>query len=60
MKCPECFGTSQVSWFYEDEMGNEYERDFDCPVCEGYGEIALEELKNVPGWEDYADDYDEN
>lgn len=46
IKCPECDGTGEVTWTYEDEDGNEYEMDADCPVCDGTG--RTDEEKEVP------------
>ena len=46
IECPECDGTGEVTWTYEDEEGNEYELDADCPVCEGTG--RTDEEKEVP------------
>ena len=46
IECPECEGTGEVTWTYEDEDGNEYEMDADCPVCDGTG--RTDEKKEVP------------
>lgn len=46
IECPECEGTGEVTWTYEDEDGNEYYMDADCPVCDGTG--RTDEKKEVP------------
>lgn len=39
--CDECEGTGGVIWEYTDQNGNEYQSNFDCPVCKGKGEFVL-------------------
>lgn len=43
--CDECNGSRTVTWTYEDYDGNEHKREFDCPICDGYGYV---ENKTVP------------
>lgn len=33
--CCDCRGSGIVDWTYTDRNGNEYEGEFDCPVCQG-------------------------
>lgn len=43
-ECEECGGTGSVTWRYETD-DDEYERDFDCPVCDGRGKFTHKNLK---------------
>lgn len=38
--CDECHGRKEVTWTYEDYDGNEHEKEFDCPICDGYGYLS--------------------
>lgn len=37
--CPDCDGTGNVEWEYEDFSGEYHHRDFECPVCDGFGKV---------------------
>ena len=43
-ECEECGGTGSVTWRYETDY-DEYERVFDCPVCDGRGKFTHKNLK---------------
>ena len=38
-ECDECGGSGTVEWVYEDSDGEEYREDFNCPICNGRGEV---------------------
>lgn len=37
--CPECNGEGVVSWEYEDRNCETHYIDYDCPICQGEGQI---------------------
>lgn len=43
-ECDECEGTGEVEWTYEDSDGEEHQKNFDCPICEGYGKVKTKEF----------------
>lgn len=38
-ECDECEGSGEVEWTYEDSDGEEHQKNFDCPICNGYGKV---------------------
>lgn len=47
VKCKECDGSGEVYWEYTDNHLHTHERLFDCPVCNGTGEITPEKTKKT-------------
>ena len=47
VKCKECEGTGDVYWRYTDNQGHTCEQEFDCPVCNGTGELEPEKAKKT-------------
>lgn len=39
VECEECDGSGMVYWEYTDNNGHTHEHEYDCPVCDGTGEI---------------------
>jgi len=37
VECSECNGTGEVEWEYRSMDGKHYNKDLDCPVCDGSG-----------------------
>lgn len=50
-KCPECAGEKYVTWRYKAEDGAAYEREDECPVCDGCGvmpdKVKQETIKHI-------------
>lgn len=42
VKCKECDGSGAVYWEYTDNHLHTHERLYDCPICDGTGEIRPE------------------
>lgn len=51
--CPECDGSGEVEWEYEDLSGETYYHTFECPVCDGIG--TVERTINKPTGEKERD-----
>ena len=47
VECEECGGSGDFIYKYTDRCGNVHERIYDCPFCDGAGEIEYEKAKNV-------------
>lgn len=47
VECEECGGSGDLIYKYTDRCGNTHERIYDCPFCDGAGEIEYEKAKNV-------------
>ena len=47
VECEECGGSGDLIYKYTDRFGNTHERIYDCPFCDGAGEIEYEKAKNV-------------
>lgn len=47
VECEECGGSGDFIYKYTDRCGNTHERIYDCPFCDGAGEIEYEKAKNV-------------
>lgn len=47
VECEECGGSGDLIYKYTDRFGNTHERIYDCPFCDGTGEIEYEKAKNV-------------
>lgn len=44
-ECDECRGKGKVTWIYESKVTDEdYEHEFDCPVCDGSGKVNHKHL----------------
>lgn len=55
VKCEECDGSGEVYWEYKDSHLRTHERIFDCPICDGTGEMDHEKTKKT-GKKVIADD----
>ena len=55
VKCKECDGSGEVYWEYKDNHLHTHERIFDCPICDGTGEMEHEKTKKT-GKKVIADD----
>lgn len=55
VKCEECDGSGEVYWEYKDNHLHTHERIFDCPICDGTGEMEHEKTKKT-GKKVIADD----
>lgn len=55
VKCEECDGSGEVYWEYKDNHLYTHERIFDCPICDGTGEMEHEKTKKT-GKKVIADD----
>lgn len=55
VKCEECDGSGEVYWEYKDNHLHSHERIFDCPICDGTGEMEHEKTKKT-GKKVIADD----
>lgn len=47
VKCEECDGSGEVYWEYKDNHLHTHERIFDCPICDGPGEMEHEKTKKT-------------
>lgn len=47
VECEECGGSGDLIYKYTDRFGNTHERIYDCPFCDGAGEIEYEKAKNI-------------
>ena len=47
VKCKECDGSGEVYWEYKDNHLHTHERIFDCPICDGTGEMEHEKTKKT-------------
>ena len=47
VECEDCNGSGYVTWEYMDIHGHTHERESDCPVCDGTGEIEPERTKKT-------------
>ena len=47
VECKECDGSGELYWEYKDNHLHTHERLFDCPVCNGTGEIVPEKTKKT-------------
>lgn len=43
-ECDECEGSGEVEWTYEDSDGEEHQKYFDCPICEGLGKVKTKKF----------------
>lgn len=43
-ECDECEGRGEVEWTYEDSDGEEHQRYFECPICNGRGKVKTKEF----------------
>ncbi len=47
VECEECGGSGDFIYKYTDRCGNTHERIYNCPFCDGAGEIEYVKAKNV-------------
>ena len=47
VECEDCNGSGYVTWEYMDIHGHTHEYEYDCPVCDGTGEIEPEITKKT-------------
>ena len=47
VECEDCNGSGYVTWEYMDIHGHTHEHEYDCPVCDGTGEIEPERTKKT-------------
>lgn len=47
VECEECGGSGDLIYEYTDRCGNTHKRIYDCPFCDGAGEIEYEKAKNI-------------
>lgn len=47
VECEDCNGTGEVTWDYMDIHGHTHEHEYDCPVCDGTGEIEPKKTKKT-------------
>jgi hypothetical protein len=40
VECAECDGSGDVTYHYESKGGDEYEGEFECPICNGLGVVG--------------------
>lgn len=43
-ECDECEGSGEVEWTYEDSDGEEHQKYFDCPICNGDGKVKTKKF----------------
>lgn len=47
IKCEECDGSGGVHWEYTDNHGHTHDCLYDCPICDGTGEIEHKKTKKT-------------